>query len=254
MREKNKFFMEKKHFDDEGFIIIRGLYDSNEIEEIRDSFKGFNDLKKDPDIETDIFSSYPRIMETHKNNEVAFKYMIHPKVSTILKNLFQEDALACHSMFYLKPPGALGQALHQDNFYLKMEPEPCIGVWVALDDSDEENGALVVVPKSHRTPIQCPHRSNPEMSFTREEVNIPEGMEVITVELKSGDAIFFSGNIIHGSYPNSSKKRFRRSFITHYAASSTKKAGNIYAHMYNMEGEEVVIEDNTFAGPCGNEY
>ncbi|ETT44836.1 phytanoyl-CoA dioxygenase family protein [Paenibacillus sp. FSL H7-689] len=253
MISKAKMQSYKEQFDDQGFVIIKGLYEFNEIDEIRDSFKSI-DFSKKGGPNADIFSSYPRVMEPHKNNTVAFKYMVHSRVNTILKSLFLEEALACHSMFYYKPPGALGQALHQDNFYLKMEPDPCIGVWVALDDSDAENGALVVVPTSHRTQIQCPHLSDPNLSFTKEEVDVPEGMEIVTVELRTGDAIFFSGNIIHGSYPNRSNERFRRAFITHYASISTEKAGDVYASMYTMSGEEVKIENNSKADPCGNEY
>lgn len=252
MTEKTGMLLYEQ-FGIEGYVIVRGLYNKDEIQEIRDSFKevDFNEIKR---LGTDVFNSYPRVMEPHLTNQVAFKYMIHPKVSSILEELFQEEPLACHTMFYYKPPGALGQALHQDNFYLKMEPEPCIGIWVALDEADEENGALVIVPTSHRTPIQCPHLSDPNYSFTKEEVDIPKGMQVMTVKMNVGDAIFFSGNIIHGSYPNRTKDRFRRAFITHYAASSTKRAGNIYSSMYTMKGEKVKIDHSIAAGPCGNEY
>ncbi|MEJ7654789.1 MAG: phytanoyl-CoA dioxygenase family protein [Chloroflexia bacterium] len=42
------------------------------------------------------------------------------------------------------PAGARGQALHQDNFFLKVEPGTCIAAWAALDPADRENGGLEV--------------------------------------------------------------------------------------------------------------
>ena len=50
--------------------------------------------------------------------------------------------------FNFKPPGGRGQALHQDEQYITIEP--LIGVWVALDRSDKAVGQMVVVPGSHK--------------------------------------------------------------------------------------------------------
>ena len=38
-------------------------------------------------------------------------------------------------MLYFKPPGGRGQGLHQDQQYITIDP--LIGVWVALDRSDQ---------------------------------------------------------------------------------------------------------------------
>jgi hypothetical protein len=36
------------------------------------------------------------------------------------------EAYAAQSMYYYKPPGAKGQGMHQDNFYLLASPATCI--------------------------------------------------------------------------------------------------------------------------------
>ena len=51
-------------------------------------------------------------------------------------------------MLYFKPPGGYGQALHQDQQYIPIEP--LIGVWVALDHSGDSVGQMIVVPSSHK--------------------------------------------------------------------------------------------------------
>ena len=45
-----------------------------------------------------------------------------------------------------KPPGARGQAFHQDNYYLLVQPYTCVAAWLAVDRSWPENGGLQVCP------------------------------------------------------------------------------------------------------------
>ena len=55
-------------------------------------------------------------------------------------------------MLYFKPPGARGQAFHQDNQYIRKYP--VIAAWAALDDCDEANGQMVVIPGSQKEGMQ----------------------------------------------------------------------------------------------------
>jgi ectoine hydroxylase-related dioxygenase (phytanoyl-CoA dioxygenase family) len=201
---------------------------------------------------SDILKQYPRIIHPHKVNDTAMRYMLHPKLMAVLATLFDEEPLAAQSMFYFKPPGARGQSLHQDNFFLKVEPGTCIAAWIALDPADQENGGLVVAPKTNRLDIQCPHAADTRIFFTNEEVDIPEGTSPIPINLNSGDVLFFNGSIIHGSYPNTSKDRWRRTFICHYVGGSTLRIGSFYNELYKANGEMVKREENTDAGPCGS--
>ena len=41
-------------------------------------------------------------------------------------------------MLYFKPPGGRGQGLHQDEQYITINP--LIGLWIALDPSDDRRG------------------------------------------------------------------------------------------------------------------
>lgn len=74
----------------------------------------------------DILQQYPRIIHPHKVNTTVMSYMIPPNVLSVLSVLFGEDPLAAQAMFYFKLPSARGQSLHQDNFFLKVEPGTCI--------------------------------------------------------------------------------------------------------------------------------
>jgi ectoine hydroxylase-related dioxygenase (phytanoyl-CoA dioxygenase family) len=193
------------------------------------------------------------MMHPHRVNDVALRYLLDPRLGAVLEDLFAEEPLAAQSMLYFKPAGARGQALHQDNFYLRVEPGTCIAAWVALDPADRENGGLEVVPGTHAMDIFCPEEADRSLSFTRDYVPIPEGLHAVPVDLAPGDVLFFNGSLVHGSQPNTSKDRFRRSFICHYIGRSSERMSLWYRPILTMQGDVVEIEENVGGGPCGTE-
>ncbi|MFD1677583.1 phytanoyl-CoA dioxygenase family protein [Alicyclobacillus fodiniaquatilis] len=252
-------------FQQEGYLILRNLFSAAEVEALKDNFMSMHAKGSIPGCFTavpveeakasgDILKAYPRMMHPHRVNDIAMAYMLDQRVMDILRQLLGEEPIAAQSMLYFKPPGARGQALHQDNFYLQVEPGTCIAAWTPLDDVDEENGGLFVVPNTQKEEIQCPHTADAAVSFTTDEVDVPEGLTPVPVILAAGDVLFFNGNVIHGSYPNESKDRFRRAFICHYAGESAKKISQWYFPLYAADGSVVEREVNTSGGPCGTEY
>src|SRR5206468_1154917 len=149
----------------------------------------------------DPLSRYPRMMNPHSHSErlvgpVALKYLLDPRFEEIIGDLFGEEPAAVQSMYYFKPPGARGQDLHQDNFYLRVKPGTCMAAWIAVDDADRENGGMVCVPGSHKTEVVCPEEADSKLYFTTAHVEPPPGMHEEQVNLKSGDVLFFNGSVI----------------------------------------------------------
>jgi ectoine hydroxylase-related dioxygenase (phytanoyl-CoA dioxygenase family) len=122
---------------------------------------------------------------------------------------------------------------------------------VAVDDADEENGGLFVVPGSHKLKVFCPERADTTVSFTGDFVPLPEGLEPVQLRLKAGDVLFFNGSVIHGSPPNTSADRFRRAFICHYVPESSAEVSHWYRPLLRFSGEEVLLPEATGGGPCG---
>ena len=252
-----------QHFAREGFALAKGLFSPAEVEEIRELFARMNaegvpghyeprkvqDGVNNPD---DPLFQYPRVMMPHRFNARAKHYMLHPKVTNILRSFFGADPVATQSMFYFKPPGARGQALHQDQFYLLVEPGTCIAAWTAIDDCDAENGGMMVVPKTNEGPVFCPDTADAKESYTSHFVPVPKGTKAELVRMKAGDTLFFNGSLIHGSGPNRSKNRFRRSFISHYASGNVEKISASYHPLTRMDGTEYSVLPQTAGGPCGS--
>jgi len=72
-------------------------------------------------------------------------------VKTILRALGYTRPVIAQGMYLFKQP-FIGDELrpHQDATYLYAEPIRMVGVWIALQDANEENGCLKFIPGSHK--------------------------------------------------------------------------------------------------------
>ncbi|QJD86932.1 phytanoyl-CoA dioxygenase family protein [Cohnella herbarum] len=250
-----------EHFAREGYLIVKDLFTSDDLTSIEQTFEEISHTKVpgyfEPDLEgatDDPLKRYPRVMHPHRFNETAKRYMLHKPVMDVLADLYGEEAYAAQSMFYYKPPGSRGQALHQDNFYLQVEPGNCIAAWTAVDAANEENGGLLVVPKTSDYALVCPELADSNESFTTHFVKPPKEEKAIPAIMDKGDVLFFNGNLIHGSYRNKTKDQFRRAFICHYANSSATHISTHYRPLFREDGTAVDLEANPDGGPCGIEF
>ena len=254
----------KTQLDAAGYCVASGLFTAEEAARIREAFMAANENGPIPGISEinsaytvdDPLSFYPRMMQPHRHPELSVgplsvSYMLDARVGAILAALFEEEPIAAQTMFYFKPAGARGQDLHQDNYYLRVQPGTCIAAWTAIDAADEENGGLMVVPGTHKLPVACPERADPNRFFTTDHVEVPEGKSVVPVRMQAGDVLFFNGSLIHGSYENTSSNRFRRAFICHYVPASCAEVSTGYRPLLQFSGEAVTREGATGGGPCG---
>jgi phytanoyl-CoA hydroxylase len=249
----------KQQMDTQGYVHAQGLFSPDEVEEIkalytemhRTGIPGFYEPDREAE---DPLKRWPRIEHPHRFDERSRYYMIHAALRACLEAFLGPDPIATQSMYYFKPPGARGQALHQDNFYLMVQPGTCMAAWVAIDDCDHENGAMMVVPGSQYSDVVCPEKANESVSFTSEFVPVPKGLKAELVRMKAGDVLFFNGSLIHGSGPNRSATRFRRSFICHYVAGSTERISKFYNPLVTMDGEDLSMAPAIGGGPCGTTW
>jgi ectoine hydroxylase-related dioxygenase (phytanoyl-CoA dioxygenase family) len=177
--------------------------------------------------------------------------MIDPRLDEWMSGLVGTSPFAVQTMIYFKPAGARGQALHQDNFYLRAQPGTCIAAWMALDPCDVANGCLQVIPGSQAWPTLCTEKADTTVSFTDVTVPLPPGVEPVPVVMQPGDVLFFNGQIVHGSFPNTTADRFRRALIGHYIEGRAEQVAQFYHPALRMDGTPLELDVAQGGGSCG---
>jgi hypothetical protein len=127
-----------------------------------------------------------------------------------------------------------------------------MAAWMALDDVDEANGCLEIVPGSHKLPTLCVIDADVTRSITPVTVPLAEGMNAAPMIMKAGDVLFFNGQVIHGSGPNSTKDRFRRAITCHYVEGAAEKVTQYDHPVLRFDG--TIVEDfgvSDIGGQCG---
>ena len=242
-------------FAAQGYTVARGLLSLDEVQHLRQHFLMINqEHRRDADNivdPTDPLALYPRVMQPHRWDETSMQWMIDERLNDWLTHILGREPYAVQTMFYFKPPGARGHALHQDQFYLRVDPGTCVAAWMAVDRCDEDNGCLRVVPGTHDIPVLCSVDADSDVSFSGDTVELPPGMEAVPLIMEPGDVLFFNGQLVHGSYPNSTTDRFRCALIGHYIVGEAEAVAQWYHPVLHMDGTEVVLGVSEQGGPCG---
>ena len=165
-------------------------------------------------------------MQPHRQDAVSRDWLLDARLGSWLNALTGRDPYAVQTMFYFKPPGARGQALHQDQYYLRVQPGTCIAAWMAVDRCDRETGCLQVVPGTRDVPVLCTEQADHDASFSSVTVPLPPHLAPEDVIMEPGDVLLFNGQVIHGSLPNRSRTRFRRALIGHYIAGEAQQVAH----------------------------
>ena len=246
-----------------GYCCVDGLFSEAEIAVI-EAF--FEDYKKNGEAvydggsrfeEIDPAKRQVRAMHPHRHSARALRWALHPRVLAVLEVLMGRPPLLAQTMYYFKPPGAKGQGMHQDNFYLLAAPSTCMAAWTAIDAATVENGCLYVVPESHRREILCPKTQEALASwFEYGDSHIrpfPREFRPVPVEVPRGSTFFFNGQLVHGSGPNRSPDRSRRTFIGHYIDSASEQVARFYHPVLDAAGRTVEgVRAPEGGGPCGD--
>ena len=249
---------EKRQFEEQGYLIYRGLFSPQEAQSYLDHFMILRAQGSKPgdftgvDVtSTDPLKKYPRMIHMHRWDSLSLDWMLDPRIAEALTDLLDEEPFGVQTMIYYKPPTARGQALHQDQYYLRVQPGTCIAAWMALDPCDEENGCLHVVPGSQNWPLLCTVKADTTRSFTDVTVPIPYGTPVHAMVMQPGDVLFFNGQVVHGSGPNTTSDRFRRSLIGHYVAGDAQEIAKWFHPALRMDGSVVTLGTSEGGGTCG---
>ncbi len=234
---------QRRSYEENGFVLVRRLFDDGELETWRKRFLAIVDGEVEPAPEmlvmrdvmvakgavdpADPREAIAKIQDFH-NDPVLFEgYARHPVLLRWVESLIGPDIKSIHNMLINKPPGVDGRhPLHQDLLYFPFRPaEKIVATWTALEPCTRENGCLVVVPGSHKGPLQKHVR--PEWEHVNflyvGAADASDQTERMHLEMDPGDTIFFHPLLLHGSGRNRTRG-FRRAISAHYASATCRYA------------------------------
>jgi phytanoyl-CoA hydroxylase len=99
--------------------------------------------------------------------------------------------------------------LHQDNFYVEANYGIFASAWIALTDTCQEKGGLIVYPGSHKEgalpvrKLNLALESSQDPNANNEETIVPPQYIKTHVSVPRGAALFIHGHLVHGSNTNS---------------------------------------------------
>lgn len=184
-------------FSRDGFVKLR-LLAAAEVEQLRNLFTetiGSNVRNSD-------YGMYISLEE----RDQRLKELFLKRVSSQIVPIAQHHFFQCKphlGSFLVKAPGVNSYTYpHQDWTFVSSDGCCSLTLWVALVDTDENNGALGFVKGSHHffdKPIGSPSPDYRTFTQGHEDV-LYEYLEF--VPLRAGEAVAFDNRTIHGAPPN----------------------------------------------------
>lgn len=207
-------------FRDDGFTVFRDVLDPDLIAEARGHVQWLLNRHPDrrgEDLGHDLMTRDPfwvRLISDDRLLDVAEQF-IGPDIA-----LFASHCIA-------KPPfDGKHVRWHQDGSYWPLEPMEVVTLWLAVDDTDTENGCLRVLPGSQNEKLV----SYDELEQSTDGTDVlgsgirPDAIDesaAVDVVMSAGDVEVHHPGLIHGSNANTSA-RWRRGLTIRYIPASTR--------------------------------
>jgi non-haem Fe2+, alpha-ketoglutarate-dependent halogenase len=209
---------QKKFYETNGYIL--GLPPILTPPQVRELNEGTDELMKllrpgeDP----------KEIREWHESSRFLYDICTNPIILDYVEDILGPNFYLWASNFFIKPPHSSSTVgWHQDTYYWPLEPKISATVWLALDDVDEQNAAMKVIPASHKVGLLKHSRSSDTDSVLTLECEGGQFREDLAVSfnIKAGGISIHDDKLVHGSPANHSDRR-RAGFTIRYSSTIVK--------------------------------
>jgi len=163
------------------------------------------------------------IREWHMSSRWLYDICTHPQILAYVEGILGPNFFLWGSQFFAKPPHSPETvAWHQDAYYWPLSPHDSVTVWLAFTDVDDENGAMRVIPKTHRAGLIKHRRAGKDsvLALELEEGTFNES-DAVSLHLRAGEMSLHDDNIVHGSPANRSD-RWRTGLTIRYSSTRVK--------------------------------
>jgi ectoine hydroxylase-related dioxygenase (phytanoyl-CoA dioxygenase family) len=214
---------QKKQYNEEGFFILENVIPPEELETIR---KECNELITEQDKEMDELgtdtvglsrkNSRYFVFLAYKTRPHLGKFIFSDRMAEICKATIGDDAYLFWEQFVVKGTDKKGAEFtwHQDSGYVDYEHKPYVNAWIPLDDVNEENGTVYLLPYSLAgTKEKIEHKS---VEGTKDREGYFGKEKGVPANCKAGSIVVFSSTTFHRSGANHTNK-MRRAYAIQFS-------------------------------------
>jgi len=212
---------QKRQFVNEGYIILPSVISPQDLENLRLECDRFVDLihEEMDRAGTDTFGITHRnkryfLKDTASRSEKIANFVLGDLMADVCRATIGGEAFFFLDQYVLKAADVgMKFAWHQDSGYIGYPHCEYLTCWCALDDVDEANGTVYVMPYSEAGGGEyVVHKkeagSNDMVGYFGDKSGIP-------AVIPAGSMVVFSSHTFHRSGPNNTS-RMRRAFIAQY--------------------------------------
>lgn len=186
----------KSHILEYGFAVINNVFSQKELEEINHVLQNIDTSKENFRKSEDLFAIRQFLKEVPEIKDLVF----NENIQKVVKEIFGEKYFVVKSIYFDKPETSNWYVAYHQDLTISVDKKldlPDFGPWttkknqfavqppldileniytirIHLDDTDERNGALKVVPKSHAKGIYRPETIDWTIE-TEEICNVEKG-------------------------------------------------------------------------------
>ena len=192
-------------FNERGYLCGYTVFQGAEVEQNREYFDGL--LRNAA--ASGIDPGYG-IADYHVSCQKLYDIARNPAILEYVEDLLGPNVVLWHTHVFAKSAGETKSVpWHQDATYWPLTPTKTITVWLAIDDSDRGNGALQVIPGTHKGVLdyEVVDRNKTGNVLSKKILKIEQYGKPVCFELKAGQISIHPDMMAHGSEPNRSNRR-----------------------------------------------
>ena len=191
-----------EQYRNEGYAVGGRILDDDELARLRAALDSIIDSLP-PDRRPENLPSL------HYGNGYLRDLFLSDSLIDVAEQLVGPDvALFTSYVISKRPDDGLAVDWHQDAAFFPVAPMDTFTLWLAVDDSDVENGCMRVLPGTHRQQTVLLHKvdldSGTTLPMSLEDLDLSEARDV---QLCAGEYSVHDPWILHGSNPNRSSRR-----------------------------------------------
>lgn len=198
-------------FEKNGFLKIQGAIDSSELQNLQVEFENSKDSIK----------SYSKwaYMGIFRHSPMYRSFIQSSGAAAIAKQLLQYDRIDLYwDSVTIKAANSPKEfTWHQDEGFTATNPQGYVTFWIPLQDVDQKNGGLWILPGSHKCGALS-HNKVPasETTVAGREIQDLDFSTAVEVKMKKGELLVFSSLLAHKSGGNfSNNDRLALAFAIH---------------------------------------